>query len=120
MRNQQLAGSKPIACNQYAIADIAIFPRLRNWENHGITRADYPHLKKWIDAIAARPAVQRGVRALAALHRPITGDKASQILFDKTKYQSARGAGAMAAAAASVVLDVDRTIGRLRHGNCQA
>lgn len=118
--NQQLAGSKPIACNQYAIADIAIFPRLRNWENHGITRADYPHLKKWIDVIAARPAVQRGVRALAALHRPITGDKASEILFGKTQYQSARGKGAMAAAAASVVLDVDRTIDRLRHGNCQA
>ena len=68
--DKQLAGSKFIACNQYTIADIAIFPWLRNWQNHGIDWADYPHLQAWFDRIAARPAVQRGVQVLADLRRP--------------------------------------------------
>ena len=85
--NQQLAGSKFIACSQYTIADITIFPWLRNWENHGFAWADYPHLKKWFDVIAVRPAVQRGVQVLADLRRPITDDKACEVLFGKTQYQ---------------------------------
>ncbi|MES2241733.1 MAG: glutathione S-transferase N-terminal domain-containing protein [Pseudomonadota bacterium] len=85
--NQQLAGNKFIACSQYTVSDIAIFPWLRNWENHGFAWADYPHLKKWFDVIAARRAVQRGVQVLADLRRPITDDKAGEVLFGKTQYQ---------------------------------
>lgn len=85
--DRQLASSKFIACNQYTIADVAIFPWLRSWENQGIDWADYPHLKKWFDLIDARPAVQRGVKVLASLRRPITGDKEREILFGDTQYQ---------------------------------
>ena len=85
--DKQLAGSKFIACNQYTIADIAIFPWLRNWENQGIDWADYPHLKKWFDLVGARPAIKRGVQVLADLRRPITGDKEREILFGNTQYQ---------------------------------
>ena len=85
--DKQLATSKFIACNQYTVADVAIFPWLRSWENQGIDWADYPHLKKWFDLIGARPAVQRGVRVLADLRRPITGDQAREILFGSTQYQ---------------------------------
>ena len=85
--DKQLAHSRFIACDDYTIADIAIFPWLRSWENQGIDWADYPHLKKWFDLIAARPAVQRGVKVLADLRTPITGDKAREILFGKTQYQ---------------------------------
>ena len=85
--DKQLAHSKFIACDEYTIADIAIFPWLRSWENQGIDWADYPHLKKWFDLIAARPAVQRGVKVLADLRTPITGEKAREILFGKTQYQ---------------------------------
>ncbi len=85
--NRQLALSKFIACNQYTVADIAIFPWLRNWQNHGIDWADYPHLKTWFDVIAARSAVQRGVKVLADLRRPLTDDKAREVLFGKTQYQ---------------------------------
>ena len=85
--DRQLASSKFIACNQYTIADIAIFPWLRSWENQGIDWADYPHLKKWFDLVGARPAVQRGVQVLADLRRPITGDKEREILFGSTQYQ---------------------------------
>jgi GSH-dependent disulfide-bond oxidoreductase len=85
--DKQLANSKFIACNQYTIADIAIFPWLRSWENQGIDWADHPHLKKWFDLVGARPAVQRGVQVLADLRRPITGDKEREILFGSTQYQ---------------------------------
>jgi len=85
--DKQLATSKFIACNQYTVADIAIFPWLRNWANHGIDWADYPHLKRWFDLIAARPAVERGVKILAELRKPITTDKAREMLFGGTQYQ---------------------------------
>jgi GSH-dependent disulfide-bond oxidoreductase len=85
--DKQLASSKFIACNQYTIADIAIFPWLRSWENQGIDWADYPQLKEWFDQVGARPAVQRGVQVLADLRRPITGDKEREILFGSTQYQ---------------------------------
>jgi hypothetical protein len=57
--DQQLASSKFIACNQYTLADVAIFPWLRSWENQGIDWADYPRLKDWFHRISQRPAVQR-------------------------------------------------------------
>ena len=85
--DKQLASTKFIACNQYTVADIAIYPWLRSWENQGIDWADYPQLKKWFDQVGARPAVQRGVTVLADLRRPITNDKARDILFGSTQYQ---------------------------------
>ena len=85
--DKQLATSKFIACSHYTIADIAIFPWLRNWANHGIEWADYPHLKRWYDAIAARLAVERGVKILAELRQPITTDKAREMLFNAGQYQ---------------------------------
>ena len=85
--DKQLAASKYIAGSQYTIADMAIFPWLRNWANQGIVLSDYPHLKEWFDKLAERPAVQRGVAVLAALRKPITDDKSRDILFGKTQYQ---------------------------------
>jgi GST-like protein len=87
--DKQLATSKFIAGNSYSIADIAIFPWLRNWQNQGIDWANYPHLKQWFDLIAARPAVQRGVEVLANLRKPIQhDDKAREVLFGSTQYKS--------------------------------
>ncbi|MEJ7685924.1 MAG: glutathione binding-like protein [Variovorax sp.] len=84
--DRQLEDNKFIAGKSYSIADIAIFPWLRSWEKQGIVLADFPHLKKWFDSIDARPAVQRGVKVLADLRAPITGDKEREILFGKTQY----------------------------------
>ena len=85
--DRQLKEQKFIAGNQYSIADMAIFPWLRNWQNQGIDWADYPQLKQWFDTIAARPAVQRGVAVLADACKPITDDKAREVLFGKTQYE---------------------------------
>ena len=46
--------------NEYSIADIATWPWISRWPWHRIDWADYPNLKRWYQAIAARPAVRRG------------------------------------------------------------
>ncbi len=85
--DRQLAVQKFVAGNQYSVADIAIFPWLRNWANQGIVLDDYPHLKAWFNQLAERPAVQRGVQVLADLRKPITDDKSRDVLFGKAQYQ---------------------------------
>jgi GST-like protein len=72
---------------EYSIADIAIFPWTRSHANHGVDLAEYPNVKRWFDAINARPAVQRAVQVLADRRRPITGDKERDILFGDKQYQ---------------------------------
>jgi len=85
--DRRLAASPYLGGRDYSIADIATFPWLRNWQNQGIVLDEHPHLKKWFDAIAARPAVQRGVKVLADLRKPITDDKSRDVLFGKTQYE---------------------------------
>jgi GSH-dependent disulfide-bond oxidoreductase len=85
--DKQLQKQKFIAGNQYSVADIAIFPWLRSWENQGIDWTDYPRLKDWFDRIAARPAVQRGVAVLADARKPLTDDKARAALFGQEQYK---------------------------------
>jgi GST-like protein len=85
--DKQLATHRYIAGDAYTIADIAIFPWLRSWQNQGIDWADYPHLKKWFDEISVRPAVMRGVQVLADLRKPLVDDKAREMMFGATQYQ---------------------------------
>ena len=85
--DRRLAESKFIACGEYTIADMAIMPWLRFPERQGVDIADYPHVKKWFDGIAARPAVQRGLKVLADLRKPVMDDKAKEMLFGATQYQ---------------------------------
>jgi GST-like protein len=86
--NKRLAKSRYIGGPDYGIADMAIFPWLRSWKNQGIEWVDYPHLKGWFDEVAARPAVMRGVEVLAGLRKPVTDDKAREMLFGKTQYRA--------------------------------
>ena len=85
--DKRLARSPFLGGREYSIADIATFPWLRSWENQGVTLSDYPHLEKWYEAVAARPAVQRGVQVLAELRKPVRSDKEREVLFGKTQYQ---------------------------------
>jgi GSH-dependent disulfide-bond oxidoreductase len=85
--DRQLAKTPFIAGKTYTIADMAIWPWLRNWKNQGIEMADYPHVAKWFETIGKRPAVQRGVTVLADLRKPAFDDKAKEILFGATQYQ---------------------------------
>lgn len=48
-------------CDEYSIADIATWPWVRIHAWAGLEIDDLPNLQKWIDRIAERPAVQRGI-----------------------------------------------------------
>jgi len=85
--DRRLAESKFIACGEYTIADMAIMPWLRYPERQGVNMDDYAHVRKWFDGIAARPAVQRGLKVLADLRKPLLDDKAKEMLFGATQYQ---------------------------------
>jgi GST-like protein len=84
--DRQLAKNHYVAGDKYTIADIAIFPWLRSWKNQGIDWAEFPNTKRWFDEIAERPAVKRGVEVLTRLRKPLTDDKARDVLFGATQY----------------------------------
>ncbi len=48
-------------CGDYSIADIANWAWVRIWFWAGVEIEDLPHLKRWLETMAARPACQRGV-----------------------------------------------------------
>jgi len=56
--NKRLEGREFIA-DEFSIADIASYPWIVPHEAHGQNLADFPNLKRWFDAIAARPATIR-------------------------------------------------------------
>ena len=84
---KRLAESEWLAGSGYSIADIATFPWIRNPDRRGIDLSDYPSVLRWHDAIAARPAVQRGVAVLADRSRQgaIT-DAERENMFGKTQF----------------------------------
>jgi len=49
----------------YSIADVACFPWLARHERLGIDLDELPNLRRWIETITARPAVQRGLVSVA-------------------------------------------------------
>ena len=49
---------------KYSVADIGTWPWVQRWEKSGFTKEQmsaFPHLFQWVDRIAKRPAVQRGL-----------------------------------------------------------
>src|SRR5262249_47852645 len=75
-------GEVPYLAGDYSIADIAVFPWTRGHVRQGIEAVDLPNFKRWLDAIAARPAVQKGLELLKDRIRqgPIDA-KARDVLF---------------------------------------
>jgi len=51
--------------DEYSIADIATYPWVARHEWHQVELAEVPHVKRWFDALSARPAVQRGMKVPA-------------------------------------------------------
>jgi len=78
--DRRLADSEFMAADEYTIADVAVFPWLVPHENQGQDLADYPNLKRWYEAVEARPAVQRGLEVFAEERRQLNRD-----MDDKTR-----------------------------------
>ncbi|HLW27144.1 MAG TPA: glutathione binding-like protein [Kiloniellales bacterium] len=58
--DKRLAEAEWLAGEEYSMADIATFPWAGRHEWQQIDLEDFPNVKRWFDAIAARPAVQKG------------------------------------------------------------
>ena len=59
--DRRLADHEFVA-DDYSIADIAIWPWISRFEWQTIDMNQYPNVKRWYLAIAARPAVQKGYK----------------------------------------------------------
>ncbi|MBB4304006.1 GST-like protein [Rhodobium orientis] len=81
--NKRLADREYLA-GDYSIADMASIGWIRPYENQGQDIADFPHLKRWFEAMNARPAVQRGFEVGKAEREKfnLSADKGAQsVLF---------------------------------------
>jgi GST-like protein len=81
-------GEVEYLAGDYSIADIACFPWIRPWKRQGQNLPDHPNLKRWFDAIDARPAVQRGLKIPATrleLGRDMD-EKTRSILFGDMQF----------------------------------
>jgi GST-like protein len=62
--NDRLKDREHLA-DDYSIADIATYPWIARYEWHKTRLEDFPHVKRWFDAISVRPTVQRGMQVPA-------------------------------------------------------
>jgi len=82
--NKRLADRAFIA-GDYSIADMASYPWIVPHERHGQNLDDFPHLKRWFEAIRARPATVRAYDRAKEFSAPATiTDEARKILFGQT------------------------------------
>ena len=85
--DKQLETAEFIA-GAYSIADMAIFPWILPYERQGQDMANTPNLKRWFDAVQARPAVQRGCDLLKTERSSAKmDDKAREALFGKRQLE---------------------------------
>src|SRR5215510_3361392 len=84
--NARLADRAYVA-GDYSIADMAIYPWIVPYERQGQKLEDFPHLKRWFDAIKARPAVERSYAKAKEVNPNAGGIRTAEeraILFGQT------------------------------------
>lgn len=83
--NKRLA-DRPFIAGDYSIADMASYPWIVSHENQGQNLSDFPHLKRWFEAIAARPATIRAYAKAKEINPQPSQmtDEERKILFGQT------------------------------------
>ena len=82
--NRRLADRQFIA-GEYSIADMAAYPWVVPHEAHGQNLADFPHVKRWFEAIKARPATMRAYELAPTFSgTSLLSEEAQKILFGQT------------------------------------
>lgn len=61
--DDRLAENQWLAASGFSIADIAVFPWTMRHEWQGIELDEFPNVKRWYEAMDARPGVRRGLAA---------------------------------------------------------
>lgn len=81
--NKCLADRPFVAGDEYTIADMACYPWIVPHERQQQNLDDFPHLRRWFEAVAQRPATQRAyARAKEINTQPtIHDEQARKILF---------------------------------------
>lgn len=74
---------RPFLAGKYSIADMACIGWASRYERQGQDISEFPHLKRWLDAMLARPAVKRGMalRAEGANQVNMQDPKVQELLF---------------------------------------
>ncbi len=65
--NNQLYHHRYLSGSDYTIADMASYPWCIGWKLQGQDIEDFKHVKRWMEELAERPAVQRGMAVGADL-----------------------------------------------------
>jgi GST-like protein len=84
--NRRLADRAYVA-GDYSIADMASYPWVVPYERQGQNLDDFPHLKRWFEAIRARPAVERAYAKAKEVNPNMGGIRTAEeraILFGQT------------------------------------
>ena len=82
--NKRLADRQFVA-GAYSIADMTSYPWIVPHERQGQNLDDFPHLKRWFDEIAARPATMRAYAKAKEINtQPTVSEDAKKILFGQT------------------------------------
>ncbi len=86
--NQRLA-ERAFVAGEYSIADIAAYPWIVPYEAQGQKLEDFPHLKRWFEAIRDRPATIRAYEKAQQINTQptVSSEESRRILFG----QRARG-----------------------------
>lgn len=82
--NKRLADREYIT-GAYSIADMAAYPWIVPYERQGQKLEDFPHLKRWFEAIKARPSTVAAYEKGKALNTaPSVSEESKKILFGQT------------------------------------
>jgi GST-like protein len=84
--NRRLADRAYLA-GDYSIADMASYPWVVPYERQGQKLEDFPHLRRWFEAIRARPAVVRAYEKAKEVNPNVGGIRTAEeraILFGQT------------------------------------
>ena len=73
-----------VAGADYSIADMAIFPWIRTHQAQKVSLDEFPHIKRWYDALFLRPAVLHGLDLLKDLRAGTMSEAARKALFGQT------------------------------------
>lgn len=81
--NKRLADRDYLA-GDYSIADMASYPWVVPYERYNQDLNEFPHLKRWFEAIKARPAVAKVYGAVNPSYQKPMTDEEKKVLFGQT------------------------------------